>query len=334
MTATPNQALQRTRSAVTAPAADRRRLSAHRQVPRRTPPSLSLGSLGDSAHAQHEDRLLRPEATRVEAVLLLRCGCSSRRGAGLWQTSFRASSWLIRLFGSSLFRSRLQCHSRRALRLCRTAASSTCLVPMVAFQCGTCICPSRQIGDGAVSQVPGGENESTAPADVQRGRRLLRHRLFRRLRSLQALDALAFVQINQLPHTLFSDRCMSRLSWVMTGGTGWLLILAVARLLNRRRGWRATLAVAPALWLATATVDAADPKMVPPPTPLRFAGASDHRRPQAGQLLLPVRPQRGSLRRRCCLHGSIPAVRAGSSAWQRLWAVPASISGRTILAMS
>ncbi len=34
MTATPNQALQKTGSAVTAPAADHRHLSAHRQVPR------------------------------------------------------------------------------------------------------------------------------------------------------------------------------------------------------------------------------------------------------------------------------------------------------------
>ena len=44
--ATPNQALQRTGSAVTAPAADHRRLSAHRQVPRPLRLSLSLGSLG------------------------------------------------------------------------------------------------------------------------------------------------------------------------------------------------------------------------------------------------------------------------------------------------
>ena len=114
----------------------------------------------------------------------------------------------------------------------------------------------KQIVDEAVSQALGGEHEVTVPsADVRHGRRLLRHEMFRRLRPLQALDAFAFVQINQLPHTPFSDRCMSRLSWVMTGGTGWLLILAMATLLDRRRGWRATLAVAPALWLATATVE-------------------------------------------------------------------------------
>ena len=46
----PNQALQRTGSAVTAPAADHHRLSTHRQVPRPLRLSLSLGSFGDFAH--------------------------------------------------------------------------------------------------------------------------------------------------------------------------------------------------------------------------------------------------------------------------------------------
>ena len=43
---TPNHALQRTATAVTACAADRRHLSTHRHRPRQPPPSLSLGSLG------------------------------------------------------------------------------------------------------------------------------------------------------------------------------------------------------------------------------------------------------------------------------------------------
>ena len=52
-TATPNHALQRTGSAVTAPAADHHRLSTHRQVPRPLRLSLSLGSLGDSHALSH-----------------------------------------------------------------------------------------------------------------------------------------------------------------------------------------------------------------------------------------------------------------------------------------
>jgi hypothetical protein len=46
-TKSPNHALQRTGSAVTAPAADHHRLSTHRQVPRPLRLSLSLGLFGD-----------------------------------------------------------------------------------------------------------------------------------------------------------------------------------------------------------------------------------------------------------------------------------------------
>jgi undecaprenyl-diphosphatase len=69
------------------------------------------------------------------------------------------------------------------------------------------------------------------------------------------VDAFAFVQINQIPHTRLLDRFMTRLSWVMTGGAGWLLYLLLATLVDRQRGWKATRAVVPALWLATATVE-------------------------------------------------------------------------------
>jgi undecaprenyl-diphosphatase len=83
----------------------------------------------------------------------------------------------------------------------------------------------------------------------------LRDELFKRLGPLQAVDTFVFLQINQLPHWKLSDRFLTRLSWVMTSGTGWLLFLALATLVDRQRGWRATRAVAPALWLATATVE-------------------------------------------------------------------------------
>ena len=167
--------------------------------------------------------------------------------------------------------------------------------------------------DEAVSQAMGGVNENAAPAvDVRRGRRLLRHELFRRLRPLQALDAAAFVEINHLPHTPLSDRCMSRLSWVMTGGAGWLLFLAAATLLDRRRGWRATLAVTPALWLATATVEYPIKKWFRRRRPFISLVASDHRRPQAGQLLLPLRPQCGGVR------GSVVACAAISRRCARI----------------
>jgi len=114
----------------------------------------------------------------------------------------------------------------------------------------------KQTVDAAVIQVMGGDDEKAGLTDdARRGRRLLRHELFLRLRPLAALDAFAFVQINQLPHTRLSDTVMSRLSWVMTGGGGWLLFLLLASVYDRKRGWKAALVVAPALWLATSTVE-------------------------------------------------------------------------------
>ena len=52
MNETPNHALQRTATAVTACAADRRHLSTHRHSPRQPPPSLSLRSLGATTTMQ------------------------------------------------------------------------------------------------------------------------------------------------------------------------------------------------------------------------------------------------------------------------------------------
>jgi undecaprenyl-diphosphatase len=114
----------------------------------------------------------------------------------------------------------------------------------------------KSIIDESVTQAFGGGVESEgAPSDTRRGRRHLRHELFKRLGPLQAVDTFVFIQINQLPHRQLSDRFLTRLSWIMTSGTGWLLFLLMATLVDRQRGWKATRAVAPALWLATATVE-------------------------------------------------------------------------------
>ncbi|MDQ3622735.1 MAG: phosphatase PAP2 family protein [Verrucomicrobiota bacterium] len=94
-----------------------------------------------------------------------------------------------------------------------------------------------------------------APPEVRRARRLLRKELFRRLRPLDAIDAILFMQVNHLPHPPALDRFMSRLSWVMTGGTGWGLVLLAGLLHDRRHGARALREVVPALILATSTVE-------------------------------------------------------------------------------
>jgi membrane-associated phospholipid phosphatase len=114
----------------------------------------------------------------------------------------------------------------------------------------------KTIVDESVTQAFGGGAETDGVAsDTRQGGRHLRDELFKRLGPLPAVDIFVFFQINQLPHWKLSDRFLTRLSWVMTSGTGWLLFLFLATLVDRRRGWKATRAVAPALWLATATVE-------------------------------------------------------------------------------
>lgn len=137
-----------------------------------------------------------------------------------------------------------------------TGAKPASVIAAAAAQSANAAQEEKAVVDEAVAQVLGGGGEADAPPDAtRRGRRLLRHELFRRLRPLQAVDAFAFVQINQLPHTRRTDRFMSGLSWVMTGGTGWLVVLLFAILADRRRGLHSARVVVPALWLATATVE-------------------------------------------------------------------------------
>jgi len=136
------------------------------------------------------------------------------------------------------------------------AAQAADVIASVAAQSAHAAPGEKSIVDESVTQALGGGAESDGvPSDTRRGRHHLRHELFKRLGPLQAVDTFIFVQINQIPHRKLSDRFLTRLSWVMTSGTGWLLFLFLATLVNRQRGWKATRAVAPALWLATATVE-------------------------------------------------------------------------------
>jgi hypothetical protein len=136
------------------------------------------------------------------------------------------------------------------------AAQAASVIATAAVQSANAAPDEKAIVDESVSEALGGGEESEAPpSDVRRGRRHLRQELFKRLGPLQAVDTFAFVQINELPHTRLSDRFMTRLSWAMTGGTGWLLFLLLATLIDRQRGSKAMRAVVPALWLATTTVE-------------------------------------------------------------------------------
>jgi hypothetical protein len=115
------------------------------------------------------------------------------------------------------------------------AAKPASVIATAAVQSASAAPGGKPIVDESVTQTLGGGEESEAPpSDTRRGRRHLRH---------------------ELPHTRLLDRFMTRLSWVMTAGTGWLLFLLLATLVDRQRGWKATRAVVPTLWLATVTVE-------------------------------------------------------------------------------
>ncbi len=117
----------------------------------------------------------------------------------------------------------------------------------------------RETFDQIVAEVTGGaashSNARSEDLQLQRGRRLLRKALMRRLRPLDALDAILFLQINRLPHPPAVDRVVLSLTNIMHRGDGWLLLLLLLTLRDRRRGIQALRGVAPALWLATGTVE-------------------------------------------------------------------------------
>ena len=109
--------------------------------------------------------------------------------------------------------------------------------------------------DAGIDEASRESSESPESPEVRRGRSLLRRELMGRLKPLDALDAAVFLRINHLPHPKLLDRFFYWLSFLMTGGHAWVLLLLLRSSLDRRRGFRELLHVAPALYLATFTVE-------------------------------------------------------------------------------
>jgi undecaprenyl-diphosphatase len=116
---------------------------------------------------------------------------------------------------------------------------------------------SRATLDEAVADASGepslSAKEEAPPA--KRGRTLLREELMRRLRPFDAIDAALFIRINHLPHPRWLDGLIARFSWMMTGGHAWILVVLADALCQRRRATSTALAVLPALYLSTYTVE-------------------------------------------------------------------------------
>jgi undecaprenyl-diphosphatase len=83
----------------------------------------------------------------------------------------------------------------------------------------------------------------------------LRQRFDQRVATIWHVDAAVFLWINRLPRTKWLDVLMTEVSASMPHGEGWLLFLGIAMLFDLRAGWDATLAVVPAMWLTSLTVN-------------------------------------------------------------------------------
>jgi undecaprenyl-diphosphatase len=103
--------------------------------------------------------------------------------------------------------------------------------------------------DNAISEAGSPENRRG-----KEGRRFLERELIKQLKPLEAMDTLLFVGVNHLPHPPAADRALSRLSWAFTGGHGWLGVLLLAAIFDRRV-LRTACRVMPAVWIATWLVE-------------------------------------------------------------------------------
>ncbi len=114
---------------------------------------------------------------------------------------------------------------------------------------------SRETLDEAVAEASGEHSSKGDSPQVKRGRDLLRKELINRLKPYDAIDAALFIRINHLPHPKWLDGLIARFSWMMTGGHAWILVVLADALCQRRRALKNALAVLPALYLATYTVE-------------------------------------------------------------------------------
>jgi len=112
---------------------------------------------------------------------------------------------------------------------------------------------ARKVLDEAVGTKPEQEKEETP--ETREGRNLLRKALFKRLKPYDAVDAKLFLMVNKLPHPKIVDMSLSKLSWVMTAGYGWLGWLSLEAVVHPKRTAKSLPRILPALWLSTAVVE-------------------------------------------------------------------------------
>ncbi len=99
------------------------------------------------------------------------------------------------------------------------------------------------------------EQYGSDDASLQQSLTMLREETLKRMQPLQAFDARIFLAINHLPHTPATNRIMKLMTNAMNGGSGWILGLMLASLMDKRRALPALHEVTPPLWFATMLVE-------------------------------------------------------------------------------
>jgi membrane-associated phospholipid phosphatase len=114
---------------------------------------------------------------------------------------------------------------------------------------------TREALEQAVTQATGPEREDAAEAEATPSHGLLREAILKQMKPYQALDVRLFLAINHLPHNRLTNGFMYFMTTIMNGGFIWLVILAVASVIDRPHGRKALLQAVPPFTFATLIVE-------------------------------------------------------------------------------
>jgi undecaprenyl-diphosphatase len=136
-----------------------------------------------------------------------------------------------------------------------TAAKAAATIVEAAEQVARADGAEREALEEEIHAATNPEVRGKADPALEEQRNLLREALLKRMRPYQGLDARLFLAVNGMPHPPLLNQFMYGLTRVMNAGFGWVVLLLLLKLLDRKRGRRAIYQVAPPLWFATMSVE-------------------------------------------------------------------------------
>ncbi len=107
----------------------------------------------------------------------------------------------------------------------------------------------------AAQEVLNPELHGQPNAEDAQQREYLRNAILKRLKPLDALDAMLFLKVNHLPHNAYTNRFFFFITRIFTGGAIWLLLAQLVKLRNRSLGERAFRETALPIVLSTMMVE-------------------------------------------------------------------------------